>query len=39
MNIAKIIFNKFLEATNQVSEVIEVARKIKQVQRSTEMEL
>ena len=31
--------NKFLEATNQVSTVIEFAHKIKQAQRSMEMEL
>ena len=31
--------NKFLEATDQVSMVLEFAHKIKQAQRSTEMEL
>ena len=31
--------NKFLEATNQVSMAIEFTHKIKQTQRSTEMDL
>jgi len=31
--------NKFLEATNQISTALEFAHKIKQAQRSTEMEL